>query len=34
VISGHCGPKAFKVLQKAGVKLMTGAGGRVIDAVT
>jgi len=33
LITGHCGPKAFKVLQKAGVKLMTGAGGRVTDAV-
>ena len=33
LITGHCGPKAFNVLQKAGVKLMTGAGGRVTDAV-
>ena len=33
LVTGHCGPKAFKVLQKAGVKVMTSAGGRVIDAV-
>ena len=33
LITGHCGPKAFKVLQEAGVDVMTGAGGRVIDAV-
>jgi len=33
LITGHCGPKAFKVLQTAGVKIMTGAKGRVADAV-
>ena len=33
LITGHCGPKAFKVLQKAGVKVMTGAGGTVINAI-
>jgi len=33
LITGHCGPKAFKVLQQAGVKVLTGAGGRVIDAI-
>jgi predicted Fe-Mo cluster-binding NifX family protein len=33
LITGHCGPKAFKVLQNAGVKVITGAGGRVADAV-
>ena len=33
LITGHCGPKAFKVLQEAGVKVMTGAGGLVTDAI-
>ncbi len=33
LITGHCGPKAFKVLQSAGVKIVTGAGGKVSDAV-
>lgn len=33
LISGNCGPKAFKVLDKAGVTIVTGAKGRVIDAV-
>jgi len=33
LITGHCGPKAFKVLQKAGAKIMTGAGGTVRDAI-
>jgi len=33
LITGHCGPKAFKVLQKAGVKVVTGAGGKVADAI-
>lgn len=34
VITGHCGPKAFKVLRQAGVKVMTGARGTVSDAIT
>ena len=33
LITGHCGPKAFKVLQSAGVKIVTGAGGTVTDAI-
>ena len=33
LITGHCGPKAFKVLQSAGVKIMTGASGKVADAI-
>jgi predicted Fe-Mo cluster-binding NifX family protein len=33
LITGHCGPKAFKVLKGAGVKIMTGAGGKVADAI-
>lgn len=33
LITGHCGPKAFKVLKNAGVKIMTGARGKVADAI-
>jgi predicted Fe-Mo cluster-binding NifX family protein len=33
LITGHCGPKAFKVLQSAGIKIMTGASGKVADAI-
>ena len=33
LITGHCGPKAFKVLQSAGVKIFTGADGKVTDAL-
>ena len=33
LITGHCGPKAFKVLQNAGVKILTGVGGKVADAI-
>ena len=33
IITGHCGPKAFRVLQNAGVKILTGASGKVADAM-
>ena len=33
LITGHCGPKAFKVLQAAGVKIMTGASGKIADVI-
>ena len=34
LISGNCGPKAFKILEAAGVKVVTGASGRVMDGIT
>jgi predicted Fe-Mo cluster-binding NifX family protein len=34
IVADHnCGPKAFQVLSAAGIKVVTGAKGRVIDAV-
>jgi len=33
LITGHCGPKAFKVLQSAGIQTMTGASGKVADVI-
>ena len=33
LITGHCGPKAFRVLQNAGITIVTGAGGKVTEAV-
>ena len=33
LLTGFCGPKAFRVLEAAGVQVLTGAKGRVIDAV-
>jgi len=33
LLTGHCGPKAFRVLQNAGVRIVTGAGGKVADAI-
>jgi predicted Fe-Mo cluster-binding NifX family protein len=33
VITGHCGPKAFRTLQAAGIQVVVGADGTVADAV-
>lgn len=33
LISGHCGPKAFRVLASAGVKVAVGAEGTVAEAI-
>ena len=32
VLTGHCGPKAFRVLQAAGVRVATGVEGTVAEA--
>jgi predicted Fe-Mo cluster-binding NifX family protein len=32
VVTGHCGPKAFRTLQAAGVKVVVGAAGTVAEA--
>ena len=33
LITGHCGPKAFRVLSAAGIRVCTGAGGSVAEAI-
>jgi predicted Fe-Mo cluster-binding NifX family protein len=33
LITGNCGPKAFTVLEQAGVKVITGASGTVEQVV-
>jgi predicted Fe-Mo cluster-binding NifX family protein len=33
VITGHCGPKAYRTLQAAGIQVVTGAGGTVAGAI-
>jgi len=33
VLTGHCGPKAFKILQAAGVDLVLGVKGPIKDAI-
>ena len=33
VITGHCGPKAFRGLQAAGIKIYVGAQGTVAQAI-
>ncbi len=34
VLTGNCGPKAFKVLRAGGVEVFVGVQGKVLDAVT
>ena len=33
VITGNCGPKAFQVLNQAGITVITGASGRIKDVI-
>jgi predicted Fe-Mo cluster-binding NifX family protein len=33
LITGHCGPKAYRTLQAAGVRVYTGASGTVAEAI-
>ena len=33
VLTGHCGPKAFRALEAAGVKVVVGVEGTVAEAV-
>ena len=33
LVTGHCGPKAFRTLQAAGIEVFTGASGTVTEAL-
>ncbi len=33
VLTGNCGPKAFRVLQSAGVRVIMGAQGKIKDVI-
>jgi predicted Fe-Mo cluster-binding NifX family protein len=34
LLTGHCGPKAFRALKAAGIRVYTGAAGTVGQAIT
>ena len=33
LVTGHCGPKAFRALSAAGIKIYTGASGTIAEAI-
>ena len=33
VMTGHCGPKAFRILNEGGIKVVTDVSGTVADAI-
>jgi predicted Fe-Mo cluster-binding NifX family protein len=33
LITGHCGPKAFRVLSAAGIRICTGVSGSIAEAI-
>lgn len=33
LVTGHCGPKAFRALQAAGIDVYTGASGTIAEAI-
>ncbi len=33
LLTGHCGPKAFRTLKAAGIKVYTGAYGTIAEAI-
>jgi len=33
VLTGSCGPNAFRVLSASGIKVVTGATGKILDAI-
>lgn len=33
VITGHCGPNALRALEAAGIRVVVGAGGTVLEAI-